>query len=225
MQELSLGDLLPAAVGIALSPIPIVAVILMLFSPRAKVNGPAFVVGWVLGLLIIGAALLTLGADSVGTEGAPSQVAYLVELLLGLLLLFGAFRQWRTFRTAGQEPAAPSWMKTIDGFSAGKSFLVGAALSGLNPKNLALNAAGVLVIAEAGLSQTDQWIALVVFVVLSSLTVALPVAVYFMGGDTAAARLDRAKTWLITHNSAVMAVVLLIFATKLLAEGAQGLLM
>jgi len=35
---------------VALSPVPIIAVVLMLGTPRARVNGPAFVLGWVLGL-------------------------------------------------------------------------------------------------------------------------------------------------------------------------------
>ena len=43
-------------------------------------------------------------------------------------------------------------MRTIDEFSAGKAFGVAALLSGVNPKNLALNAAGVLVISQAGMS-------------------------------------------------------------------------
>ena len=42
----AIGGSLPLAVGIALSPIPIIAVVLMLTSPRARVNGPAFVLGW-----------------------------------------------------------------------------------------------------------------------------------------------------------------------------------
>ena len=45
-----IGDLLPSAVGVALSPVPIVAVILMLGTPRARTNGPMFAVGWVAGL-------------------------------------------------------------------------------------------------------------------------------------------------------------------------------
>ena len=31
----------PFAIGIAISPVPIIAVILMLFSSRARINGPA----------------------------------------------------------------------------------------------------------------------------------------------------------------------------------------
>jgi len=46
----AIGAILTPAVGVALSPLPIVAVILMLFSAKARTNGPAFVLGWVIGL-------------------------------------------------------------------------------------------------------------------------------------------------------------------------------
>jgi hypothetical protein len=50
----AIGDILPLAIGVAISPVPIIAVILMLFSKKAKGNSLAFLVGWVLGLAIVG---------------------------------------------------------------------------------------------------------------------------------------------------------------------------
>jgi hypothetical protein len=41
----ALGQLLPLAIGVALSPIPIIAVILVLFSARATSNGAASLLG------------------------------------------------------------------------------------------------------------------------------------------------------------------------------------
>ena len=224
MQELQLSDLLPAAVGIALSPLPIAAVILMLFSARATSNGISFVAGWFAGLLVVGGAILLLGGTSAGTSSEPSQASLIIQLLLGLLLLAAAFKQWRGFRAPSDEPAMPTWMRTIDDFSAAKAFGIAALLSGVNPKNLALNAAGVLVIAQAGLSSTQEWTALLVFVVLSSLTVALPVLYYFVGGEKAKAKLDTMKIWLMANNGAVMAVLFLVFGVKLVGAGAQGLI-
>ena len=46
----AIGQSLPLAIGVALSPIPIIAVVLMLTTPRARANGPAFVLGWLVGL-------------------------------------------------------------------------------------------------------------------------------------------------------------------------------
>jgi hypothetical protein len=49
---------LPFAVRVAISPVPIIAVILVLFSARARVNGPAFLAGWV---LVMGVLFLVFG--------------------------------------------------------------------------------------------------------------------------------------------------------------------
>lgn len=221
--SLSLGDLLPAAIGIALSPIPIAAVILMLFSARARVNGPLFVLGWVLGLGVVGGGLLLLGeVGDVG--GEASTVSLWVKTLLGGLLLGLGLKQWRGRPSADAEPTTPAWMASIDQFTAGKAFGIGVLLSGPNPKNLALNAAGVVLILQGGLEPAGEWIAFAVFVAIASLTVLAPVVYYFIAGDRADATLDSMKEWLIGNNAAVMGVLFLIFGVKLLTDGVQGLL-
>lgn len=220
---LSIGDLLPVAIGIALSPIPIAAVILMLFSAKARGNGLSFVAGWIVGLAVVGGLILLFGGDSTGSTGDPSAASLWVKVVLGVLLLAVGVRQWRRRPGRDDEATMPKWMATIDAFGAGKSFALAAFLSGLNPKNLALNAAGVVVITQGGLAPSGEWIAFAIFVLLSSLTVIAPVAYYFVAGDRADAKLDSMKTWLIRNNSAVMGVLLLIFGVKLLADGLQGL--
>ena len=45
----AIGQVLPLAVGVALSPVPIIAVALMVMSQRARLNGPVFVIGWLTG--------------------------------------------------------------------------------------------------------------------------------------------------------------------------------
>jgi hypothetical protein len=68
----AIGDLLPAAVGVALSPVPIVAVILMLGTPRARSNGPAFAAGWVAGLVTVGVIVLLVAGDAGPTRSPPA---------------------------------------------------------------------------------------------------------------------------------------------------------
>jgi hypothetical protein len=41
----AIGDLLPSAIGVAISPVPIIAVILMLGTPNARATGAAFAAG------------------------------------------------------------------------------------------------------------------------------------------------------------------------------------
>jgi hypothetical protein len=50
----AIGGILPLAIAVDISVLSIIAVILMLITPRAHTNGPAFVAGWVLGLVVVG---------------------------------------------------------------------------------------------------------------------------------------------------------------------------
>ncbi|MGZ8735336.1 MAG: GAP family protein, partial [Acidimicrobiia bacterium] len=66
----AIGGLLPSAIGVALSPVSIIAVILMLGTPKARTNGPAFAVGWVLGMVAVSVIVLLVagGADEPGSS-------------------------------------------------------------------------------------------------------------------------------------------------------------
>ncbi len=52
-----ISAVLTYAIGVAISPVPIIAVILMLFSARARVNGPLFLAGWVVALAVVSAVV------------------------------------------------------------------------------------------------------------------------------------------------------------------------
>src|SRR5437763_11820970 len=109
--ESAIGSILPQAIGVAISPVPVIAVILMLFSQRARSNGLAFLVGWVLALAVVGSVVLALASlGKVSTGGTPSTLAYVLKLLLGLFFLVLAIRQWRGRPKAGEEPKVPKWM-------------------------------------------------------------------------------------------------------------------
>ena len=64
----TLSQLLPSAVGVAISPLPIIAVVLMLVTARGRVNGPAFLLGWMTGLVMVGAVLLAVASGGDARE-------------------------------------------------------------------------------------------------------------------------------------------------------------
>ena len=112
----------------------------------------------------------------------------------------------------------PGWMAAIDGFGAVKSAGIAALLSGLNPKNLALTAAGAATIAAAGLTTGEEIGAFAIFVTIASITVAAPVLVYLIMGDRVQGGLNTLKEWLVANNNTVMAVVLVVLGAKLLGD-------
>ena len=118
----AIGQILPLAVGVALSPVPIIAVALMLMSQRARLNGPLFVIGWLIGLAVIGVVVLAVaGPGDASSNGQPATWVSVLKLVLGLLLLLVAVRQWHGRPRPGHEVEAPKWMGSIERFSPGKA--------------------------------------------------------------------------------------------------------
>lgn len=216
----AISDILPFALGIAISPIPIIAVILILFSSRARVNGPAFLLGWLVGLSLV-CLIVTLAASAldVGTDSSANDGASTFKVVLGILLILGALRKWRGRPAPGAEAPLPAWMSAVESFSPIRSVGLGVLCSGLNPKCLVFGAAAATTVAQANLSTSDTVIALAVFVVLSTLTIIIPIVYSLVGGDTAKTTLEGWKAWLAANNAAVMAVLFLVFGVVLLAQG------
>jgi threonine/homoserine/homoserine lactone efflux protein len=219
----AIGDFLPAAIGIAISPIPIVAVTLMLGSARGRANGPAFLVGWIAGLLIAGTALLFLiGAVGASDSGQPAAWVSWLKLAIGLGLVLLAVKQFRARPRGDEEPETPGWMQAIDTFRPAKAAGAGVVLSSINPKNVVLLLAGMAAIAESGLPPDEQAIALAAFTVIASLGAAAPVVLSFALGDRSADLLDGLRGWMTRNGAVVMVVILLVLGAKLVGDAIAG---
>ncbi|HEX6698003.1 MAG TPA: GAP family protein [Solirubrobacteraceae bacterium] len=135
------------------------------------------------------------------------------------MFLVMAAMQWKKRPREGREPETPKWMATIDSAPPSRTAVLGAALSGANPKNLALTLAASATIAEAGLARADKAIAVAVFVVLGSVTVAGAVLFYLVDAKRAAPALEAIKRFMSENNAVIMMVVLLLLGAKLLGDG------
>ena len=215
-----IGGILPVALGVAISPVPVIAVILMLLAPKAGSASVAFMVGWILGIALV-VTVVTLAVDPADDSEAadPAAWAAWVKIVLGVLLVLMSVRQWRSRPKTGQEPSMPSWMAAIDTITAGKAFGLGALLSGVNPKNLALCLAGGVAIGGGELSTGGTVAAVLVFVLIGSSSVAVPVVGYLVAKQRMQQPLDELREWLTVHNAAVMAVLLLVIGVDILGKG------
>lgn len=220
----AIGGSLPLAVGIALSPIPIIAVVLMLTSHRARVNGPVFVLGWLLGLGVVGAIVLVLaGPAGASASGASATWVSWVKIVLGVLLLVVGGRQFRGRPRGAVEPAMPRWMARIDQTSPPAAAGLAAMLAGVNPKNLLLAVGGAATIAQTGISGGEQALAYLVFALVGTLGVGVPVAIYFAMGTRSEKILAGLKDWMSQHNAVIMTVLCLIIGAKLIGDGISAL--
>jgi threonine/homoserine/homoserine lactone efflux protein len=219
----ALGEVLPAAAGVALSPVPIIAVILMLGTPRARSNGPAFAVGWIAGLLAVSLLVLVVASGSDDPDAGASTTVDVVMLGLGLVFLVMALKQWQGRPRPGQPQEMPKWMSSVDHFTPGKSLGLGVLLSGINPKNLALTLAAAASVAQAGLDGVQSAEVIAVFVIIGSLTVVGPVLYFVFAGDRATRPLASIKGFMTDNNAVIMMVVLFVLGAKLVGNGITGL--
>jgi threonine/homoserine/homoserine lactone efflux protein len=215
----AIGGVLAPAVGVALSPIPIVAVVLMLSTPKGRVNGPAFGLGWILGLVAVTLVVLfaTSGADDPSSSAADGTNTALV--VAGVALAVVGLRQWRKRPKAGEEPEMPGWMATIDEFGPGKALGLGVVLSGVNPKNLVLTAAAAASFSTVSADGAEILAGEVVFLLIACSTVVGLVLAHLVLGDKVSARLDSLKTTMANHNAVIMAVICWVLAAKLIGDG------
>lgn len=215
-----IGDILPLAVGIAISPIPIIAAILMLLSPKAKGTSLGFLLGWLLGIVVAVVVFTLLSSVLPESDSDASQpIAGTIKIVLGALLLLLAVRQWRSRPVDGTEPALPKWMAAIDTMTAVRALVLGFLLSALNPKNLLMGAAAGVAIGGGALTTGETSVAIVVFTVIAASTVTIPVVAYLVATARMAAPLEALRKWLVHNNSTVMAVLLLVIGVVLIGKG------
>ena len=220
----AISEVLPFAIGVAISPVSIIAVILVLFSARARVNGPIFAIGWVVGVAVVSVVVyLIADAGDVSSGGSASDGSYWAKLVGGVLLVLLAFRHWHKRPAPGETPDTPKWMSTIDTLTPFKAGGLAVLLAVANPKNLALSLAAGASLAQAGTSGGEAAVGLIVFVVIASLTEVVPVVFYLTGGERAARVLDGWRVWLAANNTAMMAVLFLVFGAVLFSQGLRGL--
>jgi threonine/homoserine/homoserine lactone efflux protein len=220
----AIGDVLPLAVAIAIFPVPMIAVVLLLGSYRGLAKGATFVVAWAIGLAAVGGLVLWVADEADASEdGEPATWASVLLLVLGLVLLAYAFKQWRGRAGADEESPTPGWMSAVDAFTPVKAAGAGFALSALNPKNILLAAAAAAEIAEVGLSAGEEIGALLVFVLLASVGVLGPVVLALALGDRSREPLDRVRGFMARNNAVIMAVLFLLIGAKLVGDAVSGL--
>lgn len=220
----AIGSSLPLAVGVALSPIPIIAVVLILTSRRARSNGPAFVIGWLVGLAVIGAIVLSVaGPAGASKSGSPATWVSWVKIVLGAALLLVAVRQFRGRPKDGDEAALPKWMASIDSMKPLTVLGLAALLGGVNPKNLLLAVSAGASIAQTGISGADQAIAYAVFALIGTIGVGTPVVIYFALGERSAKMLTALRDWMGQHNAVIMSVLCLVIGAKLIGDAIGAL--
>lgn len=212
-----IGAILPSALGIALTPMVVIATVLSLASHRAKANLTAFIVGWFAGIaaVVIAAALLA----SIIPASAPQLTwitAGIVMIVLGAVLFLLAFGELRARSVAH---ALPEWTGTLADVTTVRAFLTGLYQVVSDPKNLILAIAGGVIIGVSAMQIVPVIIVIAVFVVITMSTVLIVVIANLAAAQKTAGAIDGAREWLVAHGSALVASVLFIVGVTLVGQG------
>jgi hypothetical protein len=204
----TLGELLPIAVAVAVSSVPITATILILLSPKRNRSAIPFLIGWVVGMagvvLVAAAAASTL---PISPLRAPQKAIGIAQIIVGFAVLVVAVIAWR--RAARGPADRPStWLDRVDRMGAAAALGFAVALN-LRPKGLLLGAAAGLSIAGASLNETEAAIVVAIYVGLASSTIIVPIVVTLVAPARMQPRLVVTRDWL-SHNSAHITVVVLV---------------
>jgi Sap, sulfolipid-1-addressing protein len=214
----AIGEVLAFGVGVALSPLAIVALVVMLVARGGALHAWAFAGTWVLSLTLVSTLVLLLadGADA-SANGAPATWVSIVKIVVGLLLVLFGVRQWRGRVSDAAETEPPGWMRKLDNVTMSKTTGL-AALFVVKPKNLLLTVGAGIAVAQVGVSPAAQVVGVAVFVALGTAGLAIPLAIHVLRPNRGRDLLTALRDWMVSENATIIAVLSLVIAAKLLGD-------
>jgi len=207
-------DLVVIGLAITLEPIPLTSFVLVLASKGGVRKGAGFIFGWLVSLAaVVAITLLATGNRPPRPNTAPSLAALAVKILIGIVLVVVAVRQWRRVNRPKKPKKTPKWQTGIDNMSPW--YAMGLALL-VQPWGLV--AAGVAEITDAKLTSWQSYIALFAFCVISVSTYVVMEVYAGFRPDRCQAFLARTRAWIDTHTDQVVIVVSLALGFWLIGQ-------
>jgi hypothetical protein len=232
-------NLVPLALGVVLSPLAIMALVAVLLSRLRRVNGIAYLLGWILGLGGLLALFLWIFAlIDVQQPGTPALWVPIVRILLGLLLVAVAVWVYRRGAVAIQRMAAvstpreiaaaapqlPGWLQAVSTFRPVRTFFLGLGLFVVNPVDASCAILAALDISLAGVTPSQTAWTAIVFTIVGALPIGIPVFIVLARGEGAQPMLDRVRAWIAGNTHVLNAGLLLVIGALQLEKGIAGLL-
>ncbi|GAB3121015.1 GAP family protein [Glaciibacter psychrotolerans] len=215
----ALGHILPIAVAVALSSVPIMATVLILLSPNRNRSSVPFLIGWVIGLATVVSAF-TLAAHGLPASAPkhPELGVAISELIVGSALIVFALITWRRVVHAPKSSGIPTWLSAVGSLGPWSCFGLAFVLN-LRPKALLLAAAAGLAMRGDQLSLGSTAIVVAVYVVISATTVVGPIVATLFAPNKTQGWLQHARAW-IEHNSRIVTIlIMLMIGVVIIGDG------
>jgi hypothetical protein len=209
---------------VALSPVPVVAVLIILLTKRARLSSLVFASAWVAGNAVaIAIGIIFANQIRVPHAGQDLPAEGVVTLVLGIGLITTAWLS-RRGRQRTPEENPPRWVAAVDNLSPVGGALVAFSNATTSPKNLALALTTGVAIRASLPHFGSELAAGMVYVFFASLTIVIPVLVYFVVGERARPTLARWKERVTSRAAVTMELLLFAAGIFLAAKGVWNLL-
>ncbi|MGF2054910.1 GAP family protein [Vagococcus fluvialis] len=212
-----LKQIVTPAIGIAISPLPIVGLIVILLGNQAKKNSFYYSIGWLLGnVTVFTIGLVFMGSVASGKK-EPGGIEKIVYATLGCFLLYVSVKTFiKSFNK--KEINTPKWFEKLTTLDTRKSLLFSILLSAANPKNLllALSAGAATGAVTQGIK--EDVLAIIIFSIFATFTIVFPTILFFIYGNQIKPSLNKLKEWLILNNDSITAVIFLFIGIKIIGK-------
>lgn len=204
-------DLILIGLAVTLEPLPITGFILLLSAEEGTRKGAAFILGWLLSLVVvIAGTILVTGGKPPAPASQPSTGVLAAKVLFGVILIGIAIRQRAR---AGTPKKPPTWMTKIDRLSVWASASLGILL-----QPWVLIGAGAAAIAQLHISSIESYALLVIFSLLCTSSLLAMELYALFSPEAAAQRLDGLRAWINTHRDQAIIVLSLIIGFWLVGD-------
>jgi hypothetical protein len=213
----------------AASPLALAATLAVLNTDTPRVNGLAFAIAFLVGGALVVAFVVTIGSIAAPGRGGSSDAASSLELVLGLLLLAGGLRALRrptTELAPSQETTrgrASAVLDRLGRVTAKTAFGAGLLLGIGGPKRLTVSIVAATAIAAGALTTRQEAAQAALYVLLGSVLVWVPVALYVVAGSRSRRWFAASEEWLTRQERLIVTVLLFLFGVLLVVDALRKL--
>ncbi len=210
--------ILSPAVGVLISPFPIVGLILILLSDKARENSLFYMLGWILGnAAVFTIAMLCMSAGA-ASQDDPSALGKIIAFILGALLIAFAVKEFLGRPKDGEKAKTPKWFDKMSSISPLGAAGFGVFLSALNPKNLLLSISAGTAVGALNAAVSHEFAAAIAYTLIASASIIVPTVAFLVAGKRLDKALDSMRVWLVQNNAVIMSLLMLMIGLNMISK-------